>query len=491
MNSGKKDIRNTFLVTVLCLIALFGNAQSNLIFYTVNNQFNAPTLNPAFLTSQKEITFSIFPVGGMSIGFNNQKVINDLASQFIAGTQTTENFRKVFNSLVKKDLFLMQFESSLLNLGYNSNIGSFNFHIREHFELLTDFKGDLSGFFVNPDSKSLKIGQPQLFKADAIHFREYSLGYAKEIIKDKLTFGIRAKVYFGKSALSSEVSGVVVEKPDSFYIQVNGPMKLSVPANPIDEGGYISDLNIADNFNVGKYITNNKNLGTGLDLGFKFVINPQAIFSASVVDLGRINWKNNINSLIYNDEFAFSKQNILSTKDENGATILTKTVEKPLQDSITFKLTLEQTAFSKPVPTNFYVGLQYQFKPNFNLGIVDRFTMVKDMNYNSFSLTAAFNVNPKLTLITGYSVYGKVYNNIPFALFYEWDKGQSYLSFDNVLSTIVPSFSEYSGISFGTCFYLFTKRKLTSDPTDYLPFYKRRKIKKKNSGLILRERIRT
>lgn len=477
--------RIVVLLASMSVLFLSANAQSNLVFYHNHDQFNSSNFNPAFLTSQKKITISIFPLVGMSVGYNNQTVIKDMMSQSLTGKQTTEDYRDVFNSLVKMDLFLLHIENSLLSLGYNSEFGSFNFRIKENVQLIADFKGELSDFFMNPNYQTLLIGKPQFFAAEAIHYREYSLGYAKEIIKNKLSVGIRAKIYYGKSNLFSEVSGVIIERADTFYMQISGPMKLSVPANPQYQDEFLKDLNMTDNFNIGRYLTNTKNFGTGLDLGIKYKITPEIELSASVIDFGRINWKNNINTLIFNDEFPFPKQNVVPVIDENGVVTITKTTDKPLADSISFRLKIDESAFSKPLPTTFYVGLQYQLNPTLNLGVVDGFTKVKNLNHNSFSLTTSFDVNKKLTLITGYSIFGNIYNNIPLALFYKWNSGQTYIGTDNVMSFLFPSVSEFSGITFGTCFYLFRNKVKYEEPPEFLPFYKEKKTRPGNKKWLL------
>jgi hypothetical protein len=470
-----KGMRVIILLTWISATSLLGHAQSNLVFYHEDEQFNASDFNPAFLNSQRKFTFSIFPLAGMSVGYNNQEVIKDVMTQFLKGNQDNESFKGVFNSLVEQELFSLNYETNLLQLGYHSKIGSFNFRIKENVRLLTDFKGELSDFLNDPAFQNLIIGQPQFFPAEALHYREYSLGFAKELIKDKLSVGVRPKVYFGKSILYSEVSGAVIQRADTFYTQIEGPMRLSIPANPDFNDQYLNDLNIADAFNLGSYATNAKNVGVGIDIGINYKITPEFEFSASVIDLGGIKWKKNINTQIFDDEFAF-KENIEVSLNENGRPVLTKFDARPLADTLTFRLSIDESPFSKPLPTTFYAGLRYHINPKLTLGVVDRYFTAKDFKYNSLSLTANYNLNEKITLISGYSIIGNSFKNLPIALLYKRRSGQTYIGTDNILSFIAPSFSDYAGISFGTCFYLFRNREIKyEDSPEYLPFYKPRK----------------
>jgi hypothetical protein len=97
------------------------------------------------------------------------------------------------------------------------------------------------------------------------------------------------------------------------------------------------------------------------------------------------------------------------------------------------------------------------------------------MGYNSFSITGEFEVTKKLSMITGYAIQGNSYANIPFALVYSWEAGQYFVGTDNFLSFIPPTFSDFSGISFGVSFYLFRKKAKNVREIDYLPFFELKK----------------
>ena len=256
------------LLAIMPVMVLLGNAQSNLVFYPIKDQFNSSDFNPAFLTAQHQFTFSIFPLAGMSVGYNNQAVINKMLKSVLTGNKTPLETNELFNSLVKRDLFYQRFESSLLNFGYNSAIGSFNFRIKEVELLMIDFKGNFSNFLVSPSYNTLIINQPQVFPADVVHYREYSIGYAKEIIKNMLYIGVRTKLYFGKASMFSEIQGELVKANNSFYLKTSGSLKISAPVNIIiDEGDVLQPFVLNNNFTPANYLLNSKNVGTGIDFG--------------------------------------------------------------------------------------------------------------------------------------------------------------------------------------------------------------------------------
>jgi hypothetical protein len=478
--------KTTVIAGILAAISLFGlkgNAQSNLVFYHNHEQFNSSDFNPAFLTSQKNFTFSIFPISGMTVGYNNQSVIKDMVFQIISGNQTKEEFTNIFNSLLKRDLFFQRWEMPILSFGVKTDLGSFDFRIKEIEQMASDFKGNFSEFLFSPAFQTLLLNQRQLFPAKAFYYREYSLGYAKEIIRNKLNIGIRAKLYFGKSNLISEVEGGIEQNNNQVFIKTYGQARLTVPFNLYQKDSLLTSATMSDNFTIANYLFNTKNMGAGIDLGFSYQISPQLQISASVVDLGRINWNNDVNTLIFKGNHKFPEEYILPTENDYVTKTPDFATDKENMNDL-FKIAIEQAPYSTNLPATFYAGIQYQLNATVKIGAVDRFISSKKLNQNSFSLTASYKANKKLTINSGYSIIGNSYVNMPFALLYNRESSQSFIGTDNFLSFLIPS-SDFSGITFGTCFFLFRHSSKYKSQLEYLPYFKEKKPKpKSNKGLI-------
>jgi hypothetical protein len=239
------------------------------------------------------------------------------------------------------------------------------------------------------------------------------------------------------------------------------------------------------------YLLNRGNPGFGVDIGFKYRFTPDLTFSVSAIDLGKINWNTNLNSKVFSVEYQLPDNSFTNTSTIGEVNTITKTIENySYSDSIAdiFHSTYERTAFSRSMPLTFYAGIKYQFDPNFSISLIDRYLMIKNMNYNSFSIAVKYDIHKNISLSTGYSMIGDSYINIPFALLFRQKYGQIYLGTDNLVSVLAPSFTNFAGVSFGACFYLFTKRDLSLNSSYYLPFYKPRKIKKnQKNGQILKE----
>lgn len=484
MNSKRRGKQVFVILTYLLVSVLHGKAQTNMVFYNTPDQYNSSNFNPAFLTSQKNFSFSIFPFAGMSVGYNNQVVIKDMVLNVLKGNQTTDDFKDVFNSMLDLGLFYQRMEIPLLNIGYHSRFGSFNLSVKENIQLMTNFKGQFSEFLVNSNFRTVILNEPQTFPAHAMHYREYSLGYANELIKNKLSVGVRAKIYYGKFSMNSDIQGEVIQRNPDYFMITRNQLQLSFPVNIVkNDQGQLSAVNQASDFTVGNYILNSGNIGTGFDLGFTYKVTPDLVLSASVVDVGKINWKNNLNTMTFKGEYQFPQAYIASA--DNGT--LTKNENVPTEyETISdlYKIDIDNTPYSTTMPVNIFGGIKYQLNPKVNIGIVDRFIQKKDMSYNSLSLTGVFDVKKNIKVTTGYAILGNSYTNVPLAITYTWDAGQYFVGTDNFLSFLFPSVSDFSGVTFGMSFFLFRNRNIYKEH-EYLPFYKEKKMYSVNrNGMI-------
>lgn len=472
----------TSVLIFLFVLAFNASGQSNLVFYPSHEQFNSSVYNPAFLTSQRKFTFTIFPVGGMDVGYNDPKLINKMIFNVLKGDSANQASKDVFNGLVKKGLFYQNFESTLLSVGYNNpDLGAFNFRVREVEQFQNNFKGDLTRFLTDPEAQTIFIGIPQHIPAQLLHYREFSLGFAREIIREKLTIGIRAKLYFGKSSFSADLSANTGLQNGTFHVTTAGPLYISAPVNVILKDGILQPFVLENNFSIGKYLTNSKNAGTGIDLGIVYKINGQAELSASVTDLGQIRWKNNLKTLNYQGNLEFPAEYIDPSSNDVLLTKKPGFTTQANQNFDLFKVDTTRQAFSTHLPVNFYLGLNYQVNEKLSVGITDRFIYLKEMNQNTLALLTSYVLNNRLKINSGYAVIGNSFFNIPLGIIYQWNRGQTFIGSDNIFSLLVPSVSNYAGITFGTCFYPF-REKDNYEQNKYLPFYKERKSRRMKSG---------
>lgn len=489
MEPSLKIIRVAVLLASVSVIVLSVKAQPNMAFYPFDDHFNSSGYNPSFLTSREKFTFSIFPVGGTSLGFNNQKAIGDLVFKFLNGISTDEDFRDVLNSMVDQSTFHQNVESTLLSFTYRSKIGFFNFRIKENESFSASAEGELTKFILKSDIRSVTVNQIQELPAQVVHHREYSLGYSYKSRMNNFSAGIRAKLYYGKLALYSGLSGSIQNESNEFILKTSGLVNISFPEEKETKSVGTPNFAAFSSSKIASYLLNNGNPGFGLDLGIKYNISPKLTLSVSAIDLGRISWKTNLNSKFLDGAYRLPASTYKYT-NEGDFQIVTKTIDNfSYSDSVSslFDLNYDHSAFIRPMPINVYAGIKYELDADLSISFTNRYFILKDLSYYSFAITANYDVNKKLSISSGYALIGNSYVNIPLAILFKRNFGQIYLGTDNLSSILIPSMSDFAGVSFGVCFFLFQKRHLFGTPTEELPFYKPRKIKKKKSdGLLIK-----
>ncbi|MDP3641584.1 MAG: DUF5723 family protein [Bacteroidota bacterium] len=486
-----KNIRIIILLLFQIVLTLHVKAQTNMAFYPIENQFNSYNYNPAFLTSKGQFTFSIFPLAGTNFGYNNQNEIQNLISKLLSGINEDKDYIELVKSMVNRPTFYQKIESELLTFTFRSKMGILNFRVMENVSFSASVKGPVSEFMILPEVRSVVINEVQRIPALILHFREYSIGYSMSPKKNKLSAGIRAKLYFGKGVFSSEISGSIQDQSGNYLLKTWGKGNLSMPEETIlNNDGTTTSIPSLAKSSVTSYLMNSGNPGFGIDLGVKYKITPKLSFSMSVIDLGKINWKSNLNSKSFDGMYNFNPSSFTKGYDQDSE-IITKTSDSIAfldAQSYEFKLTQVKSPFSTSLPLTFYAGINYQILPEIKLNLVDRYILMKDLNHHTFSITASFDLDKNLTVNTGYSIIGNTYSNIPLAVLLNRDFGQIYLGTDNLMAFLAPSISEFSGLSFGACFYLFRKRDLYGTPTSEFPYHKPKKLRKvKNDGRILKE----
>jgi hypothetical protein len=454
---------------ILLLFFVFGKAQTSLVFYHLNNQFNASNYNPAFLTGQNQFSFSFFPLGGSSVIFDDQKLIRRITDMANEKNFTDDFYIEIMNTISDRSLINQNLESTLLTANLQTKIGNFNFRVNEKGLLSIAPEGSLIQRAYDNSLITFPITELQRLPAEASHYREYSLAYARSTHDNKLSYGMRAKLIFGKSSIDSELEGRVHNTSGIYTFNSENNIQISYP------GG-----NESPRDHLGKYLFHNKNIGLAVDLGLFYKPNSEVTLSISLLDFGRIKWNSNLQSR--------NLENILlNGVSETGGAISFNPNEINIVELFQENLekTANQTSYRTPLPRTIFAGADYRISQQLRLGLVDRYISSEDFSQNSMSLTANFAFNSKFTIVSGYSIIGERLINLPFAFQYNWKFGQSYLGTDNLVSFFAPASDGVTALTFGTCFYIFTRQTKYKDPLKLEPFHREKKAKPRSrSGLI-------
>ncbi len=439
------------------------SAQTNLNLYNFRNVGQSNLLNP-----------SIRPLANFTFGLPSAYVSGQMPEMTLANFfNKEENADSTFRRIVKDP------NLSFNNLGISTVIDPvfIGFAIKKnYFSLGVQFNYDFMGsppkdilglmqgttFFQNLLNRQADLGNVDI---NSSAWLGYHVGYTREIT-NKLSIGVRVKYLQGILNVNTEQSTLkLASNEDSLYIKAG--FKVSIAGI---EDLMKNDFNLkqtifsgigrsgkADStFNEMDYLyefllkrENVSGSGWGIDFGANYKFNQHVSVSASLIDLGYINWdKNYRNYNLDTKEFNYKGVDL---KDLNQFDSLEKRFTE-LQDSIITKVfvpTETTNAYTTNLNAKLYLGAQYAL--NYN----NMFDFVFFNNFGSkkFNPALSLSFTKKVWSILDLRISGAYYNNnftnagVGFSL--NLGPFQTYLFSDNLIATIQYDEAKFINIRAG------------------------------------------
>lgn len=123
---------------------------------------------------------------------------------------------------------------------------------------------------------------------DAIHFREYGIGYNYQL-NEKWSFGLTAKYLYGMERIHTEKSSLSMRTdPFTYNMQTSGGFILNTSG--IYSGEDVDDIRS----DIQSYLLGLKNTGFGADFGVVYRPIKKLQLEFSAIDIGFIKWKSNL-----------------------------------------------------------------------------------------------------------------------------------------------------------------------------------------------------
>lgn len=392
--------------TILAFFFLYlAHGQTSLSFYHLGNAtYQNSSLNPAWIPEGK-VFIGLPGLSGIHLHVNNKLSYNDLFTK--ENNQVILDIDKGLTNLQAQNLISLQTNVSLLHIGYKFNNGAtLSLFANERVEADVLIPKELVDYLWNGNDnfldQKIRVGQVGV---QASHFREIGIGYAYSV-NGQFDFGLRAKYLMGFLDVSTPANATANLTTSGEYFQLDGELKnASLRTSGID----IYDGSEGD---LGTHLTGNGNTGFAIDLGGEYKLNRYYSIAGSILDLGWINWKENITNYTLNDTtFTYSGVNLDGVGD----------IRETLEDSLFSKFETNETtetyrnwlpvrAFGSWIyhynrSTDLYATagtrlIQGQFKMLYGGGITRRFGRVFTGSLSAtklpqqfFNVGAAFAVN--------------------------------------------------------------------------------------------------
>lgn len=336
--------------------------------------------------------------------------------------------------------------TSLLSFGFRTAAGFFSMDVTTRFEGGLIVPGDL-GRLVLLGAEEGATYQLNGLEADLWGFDEVALGWSGEILEN-LKIGARAKFLFGVGNLSTLRSDLSLStSAESWHVTSDMQVAASLPFADVryDEEGRIEDIGLKDEvenldpWKLPKYAFNPKNFGLGIDLGLEYKPVDRLSLSASFLDLGYINWKDDVHQASFTADYEYEGLEIdpLEIDGEFSFENYLDSALTQLGDSLAGFLEFSPGGvYSRRLNSKLFVGASFDLTPDINLGLLSRTDFLNNKAMEQVTATANLALNHSLNLTFSYSYIHSNFKHIGAGLSFKAGPVNLYLISDNAMNLV-------------------------------------------------------
>ncbi len=429
-----------YILLSIFSLALITNAraQGNFSFYQLREIVpQAQSLQPAFIPNNA-FTFGL---PGVGLAFQGDFVLGDLLHKPTGIGDYTIDLDVLLEATNPSNLMNLDVTANLFHLGIRTKLGAFSIFANARAKFDFQYDDDLMEFIANGNAN--RIGSAISLSDTRIRvnsFHEIGLGYAKTFLGGKLTLGARVKMIQGLFHASTleGAAGSIATDGTSYDWTVN------VQNGTANTAGLDFFLNSDDyeDSELTDYLISNGNTGVAFDFGAKFDPFKWLSVEASVADVGKISWKEQvINYNTADTSVVFSGVQLRGLENS----------DQVLEDSVAAKFRSNETnvGFETTLSKRTYVSVSY--RPGKN----DRFTAMAYNNhvFGRFEPSYAVSYNRRAGQFT-FGVVGSFRargnnTNVGFNIATNIGPFQMYLATDNLMVLNKPELRSKADFRFG------------------------------------------
>lgn len=401
------------LLTITLFAVVVVKAQLSLNNYFMDFSPHSIAVNPA----QKPFLQNFIGIPGL--GNTNLELRNSGFTMAEALNNNTVSFEDIIGVLAENNTLSTGVNLNILSFGISlDSVSYLNFSTGINGSGAFNYSGKFMRFFLLGQGNEEFLGKEVSLEGTSVAgnlYSETAIGYQRQL-SEKLRIGGRIKMLGGIANVNADLKDVSVYTEDEDYditFFSNFEMRTS-------------GLNFSN-----PVATSFGNLGLGLDLSGNYRITDQLNVSASVLDLGYINWKKNTQKY-YHENASFEYNGIQfddldSDKDGNYF--------DNLADSIVeiFELQEEEGfSYTTYLPTRFVVGAQYEVLPVFTVDALFSTQTIANRTKPTFIIGGSYRLGSILQTRLSYAYLNQT-NNVGASIAVNLGAFQLFVLADNIL----------------------------------------------------------
>lgn len=334
----------------------------------------------------------------------------------------------------------------LFALGHRRGDYYFNFSITEKNNLPATYSKDLVSLLW--DGNTPIEGQQARLKGTGayfMHYREYAFGVSK-FMGEGTFVGAKAKVLFGKLNTSFRKNDTYLyTDPNTFDLRLNGDLEIhtSLPLIVESDTNGITSVELDEDADILELLLNRKNPGIAFDIGVIRPLDERTVLSASLLDLGFIRWRSNLNTFTGSGDFVY--------EGPLSDTANSDTYFQNLWDSFidSMSVTSSQEKYTTFLPPRLTLGVQRTYTDWFKAGVQGSAILHRSKILPSLTVSGDIEPVQHLHFMFSYTLAYGGYNNIGAGMVVARNPLQFFIVSDNMLGTVLPLSARNLNLRFG------------------------------------------
>ncbi len=434
----KKTFSSLLILSVL-LTNYKAFAQQDLTLYNMEMVPQRMYTNPAFMPFSS-INLGLPVISSEYFNLSNSGFkYSDLIKR--SGDSLSVDYGNMLSKLSENNYITTAFQPDLLSFGFRIKKNYISFNATEKINVQFRYPKNFMEFIWKGNGGLLGQEVKFNFGVNFIHYREYALGFTREIT-DKLNIGLKLKYLYGMENVWTENADVsLTTNPNDFSVTARSNIKVNTSG--LDSAS-TSDINVMD------YLFKKKNKGMGIDIGGVYKLNNKLTFSASLIDLGFIKWKQGVINYVSNNpngSFTFQGLDLNQVFNSDSTTSPGDVIVDTLTEI--FKVNTLHNEYKTKLSTQIYLSANYNFSEKNNAGLLLYSQIFDKSIHPGLALSYNQRVGRWFNFSATYSIYNRSYNNFGLGLAINGGPVQLYIVNDNVLGVFFPQNSKNVHLHFG------------------------------------------
>ncbi len=397
--------------------------------------------NPGFIPEHK-FYIGIPLLSSVKTGFENSFNYDDIILR--SGDSLILDRDHILGNIDEETSLNLNFMEEYIAFGFKAKKNYFHFRAADIVQSnIVVNKGILTFLLYGNGSeeflgKTVDIGGNAI---NAIYYREYAFGYSRKI-NDKLSVGTTLKYLQGIANITTANDKITLHTDEEdFTLTMDSNIEINVSSPGIGD----SDIQVED------FLPNPKNGGFAFDLGAEYKINDDFEAYASLLNVGSINWKENVKNFVSenpDEPFIYEGFDINEYFENNE---FDNDRLENILDSIGDEIGIVETAnaYKSKLPPILNLGGRYNLtdKDMFSALFRNRFQDSKD--WTTFSLAYTRKFGPGLNLMLSNTMFTDSYLNPGIGFAANLGPVQLYLVNENFTAPFMLNNSNVFVVRFG------------------------------------------